>query len=67
MKRRKPENPYVDERGVPRRALGLDEERAFEEDEPDPQKEKRVVFEEPGSAMRLAEGGAGEKIPPPEK
>lgn len=35
-----------------------------EETIPDPE-EKRVKFEE-GTATRVAEGGAGRKIPPPE-
>lgn len=52
---------------LPEHTLGLSEDRASEEDEPDTQATKRTRFEESGGSMRLAEGGAGRKIPPPEE
>lgn len=51
---------------APEHSLGLLEDRAPEEDEPDTS-EHRTRFEGPGESMRLAEGGAGVKIPPPEE
>lgn len=47
-------------------AFGLVEDRAPAEDEPDVS-EHETIFEEGAASMRLAEGGAGRKIPPPEE